>query len=164
VWNLESEKTLKKMSGIPPGEHFFGINLEMEMEISKLNAIVWIQLELFQNPAVLGAIQSRLNTLVGQSSGYVEALPEVVQRRLRALQNIQDKNLELENKFRAEVLELEKKYHALHQPLYDHRALIVAGTVEPSDAECERPLEEDDDVTFSCLEFLILADQCWLVD
>jgi hypothetical protein len=25
-------------------------------------------------------------------------------------------------------------------------------------------LEEDDDVTFSCLEFLILADQCWLVD
>ena len=106
---------------------------------------------LFQNPALLNALQSRLNTLVGTSSGYVESLPEVVQRRIRALLNLQDKSLALEVSFRQEVLELEKKYAGLHQPLYDARAAIASGATEPSDAECERPAEEEEEVSQSTL-------------
>ncbi len=94
---------------------------------------------------ILNALQQKLNSLIGTSSGYVEGLPENVQKRIRALQNLQDKNLELELKFRQEVLDLEKKYLQLHQPLYDQRAKITSGEVEPSDEECIRKEEDVED-------------------
>ncbi|KAJ3091963.1 hypothetical protein HK102_012123 [Quaeritorhiza haematococci] len=97
----------------------------------------------FQNPQLLQAIQGRLNSLVGQSSGYVENLPEEVKRRLNALQNLHDKHSELEAKFRDEVLALEKKYLGLYQPLYDKRTKIVTGEVEPTPEECERKQDDE---------------------
>ncbi|KAJ3012892.1 UNVERIFIED_CONTAM: Nucleosome assembly protein 1-like 1 [Siphonaria sp. JEL0065] len=57
----------------------------------------------------------------------------------------QDKHSELEAKFREEVLALEKKYLTQHQPLFDKRAKIIAGDVEPSDAEATREPDEDED-------------------
>ncbi|KAJ3240874.1 hypothetical protein HDU78_002076 [Chytriomyces hyalinus] len=99
----------------------------------------------FQHPAVLGALQQRLNGLVGKPSSYIADLPADVKRRVDALRNIQDKHSELEAKFREEVLALEKKYLTQHQPLYDQRAKIVSGDVEPTDAEAHREPEEDDD-------------------
>ncbi|KAI8841445.1 putative nucleosome assembly protein Nap1 [Chytriomyces cf. hyalinus JEL632] len=99
----------------------------------------------FQHPAVLGALQQRLNGLVGKPSSYIADLPADVKRRVDALRNIQDKHSELEAKFREEVLALEKKYLTQHQPLYDQRAKIVSGDVEPTDAEAHREPEEGDD-------------------
>ncbi|TPX74209.1 hypothetical protein CcCBS67573_g04532 [Chytriomyces confervae] len=99
----------------------------------------------FQHPAVLGALQQRLNGLVGKPSSYIADLPADVKRRVDALRNFQDKHSELEAKFREEVLALEKKYLTQHQPLYDQRAKIVSGDVEPTDAEAHREPEEDDD-------------------
>ncbi|KAJ3050325.1 hypothetical protein HK097_008707 [Rhizophlyctis rosea] len=100
----------------------------------------------FQNPAVLGAIQGRLNSLIGHSSGYVESLPAEVQRRLNALKNLQDKHTAIEAKFREEILALEKKYLTQYQPLYEKRAEIVTGKTEPSDEESHREPDEDEDV------------------
>ncbi|KAJ3299392.1 hypothetical protein HK104_009093 [Borealophlyctis nickersoniae] len=97
---------------------------------------------IFQNPAVLGAIQGRLNSLVGRSSGYVESLPADVKRRLNALKNLQDKHTTIEAQFREEVIALEKKYLKQYQPLYDKRAAVIQGLVEPSDEECKREPEE----------------------
>ncbi|KAJ3122756.1 hypothetical protein HK100_011855, partial [Physocladia obscura] len=99
----------------------------------------------FQHPAVLGALQARLNGLVGKPSSYIADLPADVKRRLNALKNIQDKHSELESKFREEVLALEKKYLTKHQPLYDQRAKIVTGEVEPADKDCEREPDSDDE-------------------
>lgn len=82
---------------------------------------------LANNPALLNALQSRLNTLVGKSSGYVESLPEEIQEKLKELSEIQLENLKLEMEFRAQVLELEKKFNKLHVPLYEKRFEIISG-------------------------------------
>ncbi|KNC97515.1 histone chaperone NAP1 [Spizellomyces punctatus DAOM BR117] len=95
----------------------------------------------FQNPALLGALQNRLDSLVGRPSGYIDSLPAEVKRRLNALQNLQDKHTAIEAAFREEVLALEKKYLTKYQPLYEKRRDIITGQVEPSDEECERQVE-----------------------
>lgn len=59
--------------------------------------------------ALAGLVQSRLSSLVGQSSGYIEALPVEVKRSLAGLQAVQAKQTELQNQFKREVWELEKK-------------------------------------------------------
>jgi nucleosome assembly protein 1-like 1 len=106
------------------------------------------------NPALLNALQDKLDTLVGTSRYIslifitavviytlllhpdIENLPPAIQRRIRALEKLQSKNLEIEQEFRAAVLELEKKYHNLHQPLYDLRSEFVSGKTEPLDEQC----------------------------
>ncbi|KAJ3289945.1 nucleosome assembly protein [Rhizoclosmatium globosum] len=75
----------------------------------------------------------------------LQDLPSDVKRRVNALRNIQDKHSALEAQFREEVLALEKKYLTKHQPLFDQRAKIVAGDIEPSDAEAKREPDEDED-------------------
>ncbi|KAJ3191593.1 hypothetical protein HK101_007573 [Irineochytrium annulatum] len=74
-----------------------------------------------------------------------EPLPAEVKRRLNCLKNLQDNHSELEAKFREEVLELEKKYLGLYKPLYSKRSEIVAGKVEPTDAECNREKDDEDE-------------------
>lgn len=98
----------------------------------------------FQNPAMINAIQNKLGTLVGKSSGYIESLPANVKRRVEALKNLQIQNNEIENAFRKEVLELEKKYASIHAPVYEKRYKIVAGEYEPTDQECESVEAEEE--------------------
>lgn len=47
------------------------------------------------------------------------SLPKVVKRRVNALKNLQVKCAHIEAKFYEEVHELERKYAALYQPLFD---------------------------------------------
>lgn len=77
-----------------------------------------------QNPEMYAALQSQLGGLVGQSSGYIESLPKCVHRRINALERLQVAHSELDAKFQEEVLALEKKYHQLHQPLYNKVCFI----------------------------------------
>lgn len=90
---------------------------------------------LVSNPALLSMIEGRLSTLVGASSGYIESLPQNVKDRISALKAVQAQHAELESAFQMELLELEKKYFAKYTPLYQRRAEIVNGRVEPTDAE-----------------------------
>lgn len=59
--------------------------------------------------AMLGMVQGRLASLVGKSSGYIEALPVGVKKNVEALKGVQVKQTELQNQYKRECLELEKK-------------------------------------------------------
>lgn len=83
----------------------------------------------------MSMLQGRLGALIGQSSGYIESLPEPVQKRIRALKNLQKEQMKMECKFREEVLALEKKYLQMYAPLYDKRAQIACGDYEPTEEE-----------------------------
>ncbi|XP_043195431.1 nucleosome assembly protein 1-like 1 [Amphibalanus amphitrite] len=98
--------------------------------------------QLMRNPAVLAALQGRLDGL-GSPSSYIESLPKVVKRRVKALKNIQLKATHIEADFYKEVQALECKYHKLYTPLYEQRTQILSGAYEPTDAECEFPLDEE---------------------
>jgi len=59
--------------------------------------------------AMLGLVQGRLADLVGKSSGYIENLPIEVKMSVEALKGVQVKQNELQNQYKRECLELEKK-------------------------------------------------------
>lgn len=89
-------------------------------------------------------IQGKLGSLVGRSSGYVESLPAPVRRRVAGLKGVQKDHSKLEAAFQEEVLELEKKYFAKFTPLYEKRAKIINGTLEPSEEEIKAGEEDEE--------------------
>ena len=99
------------------------------------------------NPQLLNMIQGKLGGLVGKSSGYVESLPSPVRRRVDGLKGVQVEHAKLEARFQEEILLLEKKYLELYQPLYDRRAQIVAGKIEPAADADEEGEDEDNAAT-----------------
>ncbi|CAN8095730.1 unnamed protein product [Discula destructiva] len=98
-----------------------------------------------QNPQLVQMIQGRLGSLVGRSSGYIESLPPQVKKRVAGLKGIQKEHSKLEAEFQEEVLQLEKKYFAKFTPLYEKRAEIINGKIEPTEAEIEAGEQEDED-------------------
>lgn len=63
----------------------------------------------------MNMVQSRLSTLVGRPSGYVEQLPKDVKKRVTGLKGIQQEHAKIENEFQLEILELEKKVRDFFQ-------------------------------------------------
>ena len=59
--------------------------------------------------ALTEVVQRRLQSLIGQSSGYIEALPVEVKRSLAALHAVQSKYEGLQKEMKQELWELEKK-------------------------------------------------------
>lgn len=100
---------------------------------------------LASNPQLVSMIQGKLGNLVGKSSGYVESLPAPVRRRINGLKGVQAEHAKLEASFQEEILALEKKYLQKYQPLYDRRAQIVAGSLEPSEEEVNVGLEDEEE-------------------
>ena len=98
-----------------------------------------------QNPKLVSMIQGKLGTLVGRSSGYIESLPAPVRRRVAGLKGIQKQHSKLESQLQEEVLQLEKKYFAKFTPLYEKRAKVINGLVEPSEEEIEAGKQEDEE-------------------
>jgi len=86
------------------------------------------------NAGLIGALQSKLDGLVGLSSGFVESLHYKVRARVEELGNIQESHDELREKFLEEKRALEEKYRALYAPLYAKRASIVKGEVDVENA------------------------------
>jgi len=99
---------------------------------------------LLQDPAVLSALQGKLGSIVGQSSGYIQSLPAPVKKRIKALKKIQLEATKIEAKFYEEVHALECKYHLLYTPHYDSRAKITSGDYEPTEEECDWPSDKED--------------------
>ena len=62
--------------------------------------------------AMLGLVHGKLSGLIGKSSGYVESLPVEVKKNVEALKGVQAKQVELQNQYKRECLELEKKVRA----------------------------------------------------
>ncbi|KAJ3485327.1 hypothetical protein NLI96_g5040 [Meripilus lineatus] len=86
---------------------------------------------------LMGLVQGRLATLVGRSSGYVESLPWETKLNLEGLKGVQVKQTELQNQYKRECLELEKKYHELQKPLYERRHAIITGATKPTEEEIQ---------------------------
>jgi len=97
------------------------------------------------NPAIVAMMQNKLNSLVGRSSGYIESLPAEVRRRVAGLKGVQKEHSKLEAEFQEEVLELEKKYFKKFTPLYEQRAKIVNGKLEPTEEEVKAGQTSDEE-------------------
>ena len=59
--------------------------------------------------AMFGLVQGRLAGLLGKSSGYIESLPDGTKKTIEALKGVQVKQNDLQNQYKRECLELEKK-------------------------------------------------------
>lgn len=90
-------------------------------------------------------MQNKLSGLVGKSSGYVESLPAPIRKRVAGLKGIQKEHSKLEAEFQEEVLALEKKFFDKYSPLYEKRAKIVNGSLEPSEEEVKAGEEDDEE-------------------
>ena len=101
---------------------------------------------LMKNPALIAAVQSKLNGLVGTPTSFIDHLPRCVKDRIHALKNIQVECAKLEGKFYEEAHQLEIKYAKLFKPLYEKRDNIVNGKYEPTEEETkwEEPGEKDE--------------------
>lgn len=62
---------------------------------------------------MLGLMEGKLAGLLGRSSGYIESLPVDVKLNVEALKGVQVKQNELQNKYKRECLELEKKVRGI---------------------------------------------------
>uniref|UniRef100_A0A8D0C5Y0 Nucleosome assembly protein 1 like 4 n=1 Tax=Salvator merianae TaxID=96440 RepID=A0A8D0C5Y0_SALMN len=101
--------------------------------------------QVMQNPQVLAALQERLDNAPHTPSSYIETLPKAVKRRIDALKQLQVKCAHIEAKFYEEVHDLERKYAALYQPLFDKRRDFITGNAEPTDAEAEWHSENEEE-------------------
>uniref|UniRef100_A0A8C1L1Y5 Nucleosome assembly protein 1-like 4b n=1 Tax=Cyprinus carpio TaxID=7962 RepID=A0A8C1L1Y5_CYPCA len=101
-----------------------------------------------QNPQALAALQDKIDN-VSHSASIMDSLPKSVKRRVNALKNLQVNSTHIEAKFYKEVHELERKYSALYQPLFDKRRNIVSGEVEPTDEECEWQSDHEDEAALA---------------
>ncbi|KAJ7606636.1 nucleosome assembly protein [Roridomyces roridus] len=101
--------------------------------------------------AMLGMVQGRLSDLVGRSSGYIEALPKKVRRSVEGLKGVQVAQTDLQNQYKRECLELERKYLELQKPLYARRYAIITGaaavTTEEVAAGEAQSIKDDEDYT-----------------
>jgi len=103
-----------------------------------------ITAQMLKNPAVMAALQGKLDSMAGTMSGYIDSLPAPVKKRLKALKKIQLETTKLEAKFYEEVHQLECKYHQLYTPLYEKRAQITKGEYEPNEDECDWPSDDEE--------------------
>jgi nucleosome assembly protein 1-like 1 len=69
------------------------------------------------------------------SDAFVAKLPEGVKKRVTALTNLQVQFDNLERQRQAELKQVADKYAQLYQTLFDKRAGIVSGAVEPTEAD-----------------------------
>ena len=70
--------------------------------------------------ALAGLVHGRLAGLLGKSSGYIENLPTEVKRSLEGLKGLQVKQTALQNQYKMECLDLEKKVC-----LFDYRFFFL---------------------------------------
>ncbi|XP_076368600.1 nucleosome assembly protein 1-like 1 isoform X2 [Tachypleus tridentatus] len=124
-----------------------GVEEVEEMEDEGKTNMSLLTAEMMKNPQVLAALQSRLGSMIGSPSGYIESLPKSVKRRIKALKKLQLECTRLEAKFYEEVHTLEYKYADLYMPFFEKRNEIINGKVEPTDEDCDFPSdsEKDDD-------------------
>uniref|UniRef100_A0A452QX84 Nucleosome assembly protein 1 like 4 n=1 Tax=Ursus americanus TaxID=9643 RepID=A0A452QX84_URSAM len=117
--------------------------------------------QVMQNPQVLAALQERLDNVSHTPSSYIETLPKAVKRRINALKQLQVRCAHIEAKFYEEVHDLERKYAALYQPLFDKRREFITGDVEPTDAESEwhSENEEEDKLAGDVKNKVVIAEK-----
>jgi len=87
------------------------------------------------------------------------SLPPALLRRIKALKKLQNEWAKNEVKFYEELHQVEVKYAALANPLFDKRRDIVRGTYEPTDEECVWVDEDEDEPTGGKIGSLSITDE-----
>lgn len=88
---------------------------------------------------MLGMVQGKLAGLVGRSSGYIESLPVEVKLNVEALKGVQVKQNELQNQYKRECLELEKKVRGPSFPLLPPVLYTFFAVPGPADSFVRAP-------------------------
>ena len=112
--------------------------------------------QLGNNAGLIGALQHKLDDLVGMSSGFVESLHWKVRARVNALSEAQGEHDELYGKFLEEKRALEERYAKLYAPLYAKRAAIVKGEKDV-DAKPEDGDDADEEAPKGVPDFWLCA-------
>ena len=112
--------------------------------------------QLGNNAGLIGALQHKLDDLVGMSSGFVESLHWKVRARVNALSEAQGEYDELYGKFLEEKRALEERYAKLYAPLYAKRAAIVKGEKDV-DAKPEDGDDADEEAPKGVPDFWLCA-------
>jgi len=76
-------------------------------------------------------ISGKLGGMLGQSSGYLDTLPEEVKSRITALKELNKEAQAVDKQLEKEIRELELKFHKQYQPIFAKRRQIIKGEVEP---------------------------------
>ena len=98
-----------------------------------------------QNPLLSAMVQSKLQGLIGKSSGYIESLSPAVRQRVDGLKGLQISHTKLEAEFQKEILELEKRFAEKYRPIYERRRAIIEGKEEPTEEEVKSGFKVDED-------------------
>ena len=100
---------------------------------------------LLSDPKFLASLQTKMASMVGRSSGYLESLPDPVQARIRALRKYQLEYNQLEAEFMRKICLLENEYRDRFDDVLQRRSAVVLGLMEPSDEEKAFGLDEKED-------------------
>jgi nucleosome assembly protein 1-like 1 len=116
-----------------------GADVDPDFEKSVDGAQVMAALQqLHGNSGLIGALQQKLDGLVGLRSGFLEELHPRVRARVKALEKLQEAHDGVHEAYLEEKKALEAKYAALYAPMYKARSEIVTGAKEaavPDDDE-----------------------------
>ena len=80
---------------------------------------------LMNNPDLMAAIENQLGSLIGKKSGYLDSLPGYVQKRVRALRNVQKEWREVEKEYLAQERALQLAFEERYATFYERRAAII---------------------------------------
>jgi len=79
----------------------------------------------------LPVVTDKLNEMIGQSSGFIDSLPPIVQYRIQYLRELNEESEALDRQMETEMRAIELKYQELNRPIFLKRRQVVAGEVEP---------------------------------
>lgn len=102
---------------------------------------------LLSNPLLQSMIESKLQTLIGEDSGYISGLPVELKNRIFALKALEMDQFDLEAKFQMKLLELEREFSGLFDVVNKKRRALIVGEAEaePEAIELGRELLEEED-------------------
>ena len=86
-----------------------GLSRPTVPDISEDNESEELVLDRSVKETMADLVQGRLATLLGKSSGYIEALPVEIKLSISGLKALQIEQHKLQNQYKRECLELEKK-------------------------------------------------------
>jgi len=107
---------------------------------------------------ISGDDAGKMQFLLKAALNKIDDLPPVVQRRVKALKNIQLENVKKEVDYYKELHQLDLKYQRIYDENNSKRKQIYLGEYEPTDLECEW-IEKDDDETDKKLGKLSLEEK-----
>lgn len=117
-------------------------------ELGGEDANAMLQNALLSNPLLQSMIESKLQTLVGEDSGYITGLPRELKHRIYALKALEMDQYDLEAKFQMKLLELEREFADMFSVVNKKRRALIIGEIEAEPEAItlgKELLEEEDD-------------------